>query len=667
MSNNPNKNVAVTIDSVSVVGYIFELEVTETRNGITTASITMDHRIVNYINIRNGLEVSINFNYVNEPGNVYNKFFGFINNIQDGVDTIILSCVDPLWKCSGETLTKVYKESDAFGGDPALILPDMYGYVNLVADSSSIDPTPIVLPEITCDSSYIAEKTKTIIDALNWDEHYNPVDNKVYVSNPNLYITNSTPFTVGSNVIDLPDYNDNIFQTINEIELQGVSSASAYQETFNGDGSTVIFTLGRTPLSTYIYVTVGGVEQIGSVDGALATFDYLINKQQGFIEFQPGSIPATGTGNVVINYTATELTSITVDDETSQTANTKRKIVITVKDAITIDDALVRAKALMVNSKNSYYTFSCNVINTLAMGTHEKVDYNDQTTSTYITGMYVNAIKWRWPAFYDEYTLGTEPFDTENMFYNTEERVRRLERKRQEGQILTINKLSSSDINLYISDIVIKEIALDALTNVSITCDDASQVGSDLFWTDVANIHGAGTSSIDTGTSNDLLCYITPATILSNITALDNSKIEAISIDIIGITTGVGDTSISSIQLMKNYIPVGDELTTTDSFTTSTSTITVGSSTENWGISYDYNDIVREGFGVKIKFINGATTLDIDSVSINIHYRPILSSTDIVKGATKFVQADYDAGTTSTLADVIYTTAVDELEINTTI
>jgi len=96
--------------------------------------------------------------------------------------------------------------------------------------------------------------------------------------------------------------------------------------------------------------------------------------------------------------------------------------------------------------------------------------------------------------------------------------------------------------------------------------------------------------------------------------------------------------------------------------------VTVGSSAEAWGLVYDYNDVHREGFGVRIKLINGTTSINISDISITIHYRPMLSSTDIVKGATKFDKVDYDAGTETTVASVTYTNTTDnELEIIGTI
>ena len=668
MAIGPQKEVEVTINGVSVKIYIIDVEVTEMRNGIRTATLALDHTLVDYINIRNGLSVEVIMNYVGGT-TTYKKFSGLINSYQDSVSGILIQCVDDSWKATGETVTKVYKSTDSFGGDPANILIDLYGFVNLTADNTTIDPTPVILPEITCDSAYVSAKTSSIATALGWDEWYNPTDSKMYVSNPDLYTTRTTPLTVGTNVVNFPEYNDNIFQTINEIELQGVSSDTAYQESFNGDGTSTKFTLGRTPLSTYIYVTVGGVEQVGTVDGASSTYDYLINKQQGFIEFASGSIPAAGTSNVVVNYTATELTSITVDDETSQVNNTKRKIVISVKDAITVDDALVRGNNMIQQSKENYYNFSCSVTNILDMSCRNKADYNDQTNSIYLSNMYVNKIVWKWPDFTDEVTLGTKPFNVNNMFYNTEERVMSLERKRQEGQILTINKLNNATLKLKVEDMAIQQVSLDAVTSVTLPVDVATQIyrtGSTGPWNDIDNVQGVGNSITTATIPQEVVCYVDPVTVAA--TSIENSKIVGISVDITGYTTGTGSTTISDIQLLKNYLPVGDIKSSTDSFSNVSSTVTVGSSSEDWGLVYDYNDIHREGFGVRIKLINGATSINLSGVAIKLHYRPILSSTDIVKGATKFVKADYDAGTETTVPSVTYTNTIDdELEIIGTI
>lgn len=679
MVDNPYKNVDVTINTINVNNYLVSLEVNEIRSGIRTASIRLDHQTINYINIVNGLIVNIDFYYGEDDSIKYNKFYGFINGNDDGLDYITIQCVDPLWKATGETLTKVYKVTDQFAGDPSKILQDMYSYIDLVADDSTIDPTDVTLPEITCDSAYIAEKTKSIVNALGWDEYYDPTDKKVHVSNSNLYIAYGDTIEVGDKAISLPEYNDNIYQTVNEIELQGVSSDSAYQQTFSGDGSQTKFILGRKPLSTYIYVEVNGVEQKGTVDGASTTYDYLINKQQGFIEFASGSIPPSGTDNIVINYTATELTSITVDDEDSQDSNSKRKLVITVKDAITVEDALTRAKSMIAISKNNFYKFNVNCIKVLDLSCRNTVEFVDNSSNKFISNLYVNSIKWKWPDFYDEVALGNKPFDIDNVFYNAEERVRALERKRQEGQVLTINKVSNAGLKVRVDDLVVTRAAFNDVYLADFYINKATQIYDDTSngtWDNLNSINGTNSVSFGstpgvgyaTATSSspqELLLY---ATDVGDQYEKFNNKFVGISFDIVGKTTGSGSTSIKSAQLIINNFPVGEIKSNSTSFTNSDSTITLGSNNDNWGTNISYYNVTRSTFGLKIKFLNNATSINIKYVGVNFYYKNDDNTIDIVKSATKLEKSDYDAGADNTVTEVTFThTPENELEVTSTI
>jgi len=651
MSDEPFKNAIVLINTVNVNSYLVSLEINEIRNGIRTATVAFDHEITNFITIKNGLVVDIAFKY-NDETTTHKKFYGFINNVQDAINGMIIQCVDPLWKCTGETLTKVYKESDSFGGEPTKILIDLYGYVDLTADATTIDPTPVTLPEITCDSAHISEKTSSIISAIGFDEYYNPEDNKVYVSNSDLYTTYVTQMEVGSNVINFPDYNDNIFQTINEIELQGVSSDSAYKQSFTGDGTTTVFTLDRTPLSTYIYVTVNGTEQKGSVDGASTTYDYLINKQQGFITFK--TAPA-GSASIVVNYTATELTSVTVDDEDSQDENTKRKIVIAVSDAITVDDALERANNMIKVSKNNFYNFNVNVINVLDLSCRNLVNYSDSSANIFLNGLYVNSVKWKWPEYYDEVNLGTKPFNVNELLYNTEERVKKLERKRQEGQVLTINKISSGSQKVYLDSLNIEKITHGS--------SPYGAIGGTTGLT--ANEYSGSNGHWDCSVFNKATATVTlPDEVYgdawfagSQLTLLKNNDITGIKFSFSYNITGTGDPEVLEATLLMDGQKVGSA---NDIVVYSGSHfINIGGISDMFGLQLNALDFEKPNFGLSVKFKNNATSLTIDTLALIIVYIKNIVVTTTVSDTKKYVKSDYDAGTVDTVSEVTYTDNID--------
>ena len=653
------KQATIAIDSVNVNNYLISLEINEVRNGIRDATVVLDHKITDYITVKNGLIVEIDLNYIGDT-HKYKKFHGYINNIQDSISGTLLECVDDLWKCTGETITKVYKETDSYSGDPTKILIDLYDHVDIVADTTTIDPTSVVLPEITCDSAYVSEKIDGIVGALGWDQYYDPEDSKAHVVNSDLYATYSTPLVVGKNVQNLPEYNDNIYQTINEIELQGVSSDSAYKETFTGDGSTKIFTVTRTPLSTYIYVTVDGVEQKGSVDGASTAYDYLINKQQGFIEF--ATAPAAGK-SIVVNYTATELTSVTVDDEDSQADHTKRKLVVSVTDAITIDDALERAKSMIKTSKNNFYDFSVNAVNVLDISCRNYVNFEDMSSNTYLNGLYVNKITWKWPEYYEVLQLGTKPFDTDEILYTTEQRVKKLERKRQEGQVLTINKISTGSMRVSLDSLKIDKISYGSTTNSVFSTLRAPPTivdysGSNCTWDCAAYTCSA------TGTLPDAIKYtgfIHVTGIGDTLDVIKDNNLVGIYFQISYTTSnGVAPEIVSASLLIDNQI-VG--LSSTNNVynyaSAKNGTFNIGIPTETFGLDLNNLAINKDGFGLYLIVKNNDTQLSIDDAALAVFNYQTISSTTTVADTKKYEKDDYDDGTVTTVSNVVYTANTD--------
>lgn len=89
---------------------------------------------------------------------------------------------------------------------------------------------------------------------------------------------------------------------INKITVYGGSQEFSDEVERSGDGSTQEFEVEYTPVDAY--VTVGGVTQKGYVKGMnKGEFDYKINGDEKKIVFEDGSIPTSGTDNIVIRYT----------------------------------------------------------------------------------------------------------------------------------------------------------------------------------------------------------------------------------------------------------------------------------------------------------------------------------------------------------------------------
>jgi hypothetical protein len=123
--------------------------------------------------------------------------------------------------------------------------------------------------------------------------------------NKNFYLelieedSSTETITTDNAVID-DDWSEDADQLVNKVILIGDKQEFEKTETFNGDGTTSEFVLSEFPIS--VNVTVGGTEQTGFVEGASATADYKVPKGTKTVKFESGSIPGSGTDNVVVKY-----------------------------------------------------------------------------------------------------------------------------------------------------------------------------------------------------------------------------------------------------------------------------------------------------------------------------------------------------------------------------
>lgn len=111
----------------------------------------------------------------------------------------------------------------------------------------------------------------------------------------------SSEIILDTNAVIDDDWDEEASQLVNKITVIGDKQLFEKTETFDGTGAEDTFTLTEFPVD--INVEVDGVEQTGYVEGATSAADYRVDKGTKNIIFESGSIPASGTDNIVVRYT----------------------------------------------------------------------------------------------------------------------------------------------------------------------------------------------------------------------------------------------------------------------------------------------------------------------------------------------------------------------------
>lgn len=456
MSFTPNEltpgDKRVLINSIDVSSYVNSLAIETPQFGVSTANIVFSKDIDNLMEIPMGGIVEIYLGPYNTT--LTKKFNGTLLVKSYDLSGYSVSASDDLWKATGATVIKLYDTQDpydVFGGDFREICIDIAQLSGLNMTDATIDQTSTVIPQVLCDNVKGMQKLTELSQVLYWDLWYNSTDGYTYMTNPENYPIYPTLLEVSTNVVESPNYNENIYQVINEVEVQGVQAYPSYIESFTGDGSTKVYTLAKKPIATYVKVTVDGTVQTGAVEGSTGTYDYTVNLNQSIITFK--TAPA-GASSILIEYTVSELTNITVDNPDSKdTTNGPRKLVVVLPDVLSVDDATVRAQAILNESKESFSNFTVKAYNVPDLTPRYKINFNDPVKNKSFSNLAVVKTKDSWPEPLVEITLGKSAVSYNNLLMTSEERVKKLERNRRQSVLLNVNKLLDAPYYFFLEDV----------------------------------------------------------------------------------------------------------------------------------------------------------------------------------------------------------------------
>ena len=290
-----------------------------------------------------------------------NKVFsGTVSKITREPTRITVEAYGDLWLAVQTEVNKTYDINiDPSAGKGSEIFKDLADIAGLNYDSSTIvdTGTTILINKFVCAKAEVFERMKTLAEIYGYQIFFKPQEDKVYFQ-PLGYTTNANTIYIGgtnNNVQQRTTWKEDGTKLFNKIEIVGAYQEVQKTESFNGTGSQTTFTLEFEPEITDVFV--GGVQQIGGVEGSTATFDYTVDKDQKQIIFDSGSIPGSGTDNVVITYSYRAPRPVVRSNSTSITELGRTiKQVFTFNDIQSIDDAETRAADLLAVYSQPFVT-----------------------------------------------------------------------------------------------------------------------------------------------------------------------------------------------------------------------------------------------------------------------------------------------------------------------
>ena len=388
------------------------------------------------INLRNNIltlipDLSIGMEILIQRGSLSSTetkvFKGNIKTIVNSVDKITLLCFDPIQQLTHLYFTTSYdREIDTQAGEVSAIAQDIIengGFEASVVDSGSANVDVTLKKFISKDQSRINRLNALgeIIDYLFYYDYENdwirfePINTTSY----------TTPLIVGTNVYNVPVWEEDLESVRNKITVKGAYEEDTREQTFNGDNSETAFTLLSEPVITEVYV--GGVLQIKGVENSTENYDYTMDSTLKRIEFVVA--PTTGTGNVIIKYTTRIPAPATSIDPTSVALyGLTQEEIYTFDDIVSVEDAESRVQALLTKFAFATATTTLDV-DAFDIKPGMLVTVTDSSNPQRNGEYSVQKLIMKYPSATDLIEIGDIQLDTGEIIESVQSRLRAIEEK----------------------------------------------------------------------------------------------------------------------------------------------------------------------------------------------------------------------------------------------
>lgn len=386
-------------------------------------------------------------------------FTGEISKIERTPGVITVTAFSDLWQAVQTEVNQIFdKNVGSEAGEGSEIFISLAGLANLTADSTSVVATgtgaaDIVLDQFVCTKTDVFERMQTLADIYK-RQFYEDVPNQKIKFEPLGFVTNSNTIFIGgtsNNVQSFTKWKDDNTSFFNKVEIIGAFQEQRTTEKFDGDGSTTQFTLTFEP--EIVEIIVDGVLQTGGVTGSTETFDYSVDKKNKQINFESGSIPAVGVGNIVVDYSyRTPRPVVRTNDSSVTEIGRVIKKRFTFTDIETVDDAERRGQNLLAIFSEAFrstkLTITPATAETLGISIGEAIRVIDDRQK-FDEMMIIKKMRTSFPENDIEIELGDREFRVASYEYDTTLRIKRLEEEQAKaGTFVTEIIDPTHDINV---------------------------------------------------------------------------------------------------------------------------------------------------------------------------------------------------------------------------
>jgi len=444
----------ITIGGVDVTSDCVSCKFIDTFGSeIPDAFLLFASRLFTTITPGNGDEVIIKRGPI--TGQEYNVFKGNVDTISKNQPYIQIKARDKLIALvKTDVNTSFDKDIDSEAGVASAIantLITTFGGLSTNSGATVVNTGAVVLlDKFLCRKTDIFERVKWIADTFNYQIYYNYDDDFVYFE-PEGNTTNVNPLTVGDNVSNIPKWEFDNTQLVNQIRVDGAEQM--VETTENGRiGTDPTYTqtdvlLTKSPFSTKVwagattppsddptFLRIGG-----TIDGtAVADFDYSVDVENKLIVWNTTTYTPGATDYVEVRYTYPSPVPILRKRQTSIDAYGLSSTTKAFSDIKTIEDATNRGTLYLDTYAEPFVRVKLNVPsidNDYRAG--EKVTIVDNVNGE-TRELVINKIERSWPHKFDKLHCGNKEYALAEYNKLTLDRIKRLEEQQNKNDDILI-------------------------------------------------------------------------------------------------------------------------------------------------------------------------------------------------------------------------------------
>ena len=437
----------VTVAGIDVTSKVVSWKFIDTYGSeIPDLTMSFSKSVVDLLTIENGDEVIVKRGPT--TGQEYNVFRGNVDTVAKKEATLIVKAKDKLIALvKTDVNTSFDKDIDVEAGVGSAIVNTLittFGGLSTNSGATVVSTgATVLLDKFVCRKTDIFERIKTIATIYDYQIYYNYDDDYVYFE-PTGTTTHATTLTIGTNVSNLPTWELDNTQLVNQIRVEGaeqiVETTESGQIGVTSGYTVTDILLTKQPFSTKVYADSSNPPttlRTGGTLNATSSFDYYVDEQNKKIIWSSTYTPG-GSDYVEVRYGYPSPIPVLRKNSVSITVYGLSSTTKHFSDLRTIEDATNRANLYLNTYSEPFIRSELHVPDiTLDYRAGQLVEISDPINVETRT-LVINKLTKAWPHKYDILAVGNEEYAIAEYNRFTLDRIKRLEEEQSKNDDILI-------------------------------------------------------------------------------------------------------------------------------------------------------------------------------------------------------------------------------------